>query len=339
MNQSTDRPKPSVRSLARKTGLSVATISRVLNDSGHVSDATRERVKRALRESGYVRNSAARALATRRTHTIGAVLPTLSASIFSRFIDAMEDHLALKGYALVVATTRNIPEKEAKRARDLMDMGAEGLVLSGAQQTASLLSLLDSAGIPAICSSIHETENGLSAIGYDNAHIAAQAINYLHALGHRRVAVIHGPEKTNDRTQKRLAGIQLAAKGHGIHVDTFETSLDMQGGATIANRLLQRPLKHTATLCLSDVIALGVLFSANHLHVDVPNDMSLMGFDDLEWAALSHPSLTTIRLPTGQMGRQIADALVANLEHGIKLNSRTLTAKIVERHSTCPPAR
>lgn len=326
--------KPSVRSLARKTGLSVATISRVLNDSGRVSEQTRVLVKQAIQESGYVPNSAARALSTRRTRTIGAVLPTLSASIFSRFIDAMEDQLAQQGYALVVATSQNDPEREAARARELLDMGAEGLVFSGAQQTDSLLNLLDTANISAVCSSIHKTENGLTAIGYDNAKIADEAITYLYRLGHRQIAIVHGPTRTNDRTRLRLNGIRRAAKRLGIMVECYGSSLDIEGGVTVARQLLQKPLRHTAILCLSDVIALGILFEVHHRKICVPGDISLMGFDDLEWAALSHPALTTIRLPTGRMGRRIADALVGALEHGVELKSSTLSANVVERDST-----
>lgn len=326
--------RPSVRSLARKTGLSVATISRVLNDSGHVSEPTRLRVKQAMQESGYVPNSAARALSTRRTRTIGAVLPTLSASIFSRFIDAMEDQLAQHGYALVVATTQNDPEREATRARELLDMGAEGLVLSGAQQTDSLLTLLANAGISTICSSINRTDNGLIAIGYDNTQIADQAIDYLNGLGHSQIAIVHGPTKPNDRTQLRLKGIQRAAKRLGTTISCHETSLDVKGGSAAAKSILRQPLRYKAVLCLSDVLALGVLFEANRRKIFIPETISLMGFDDLEWAALSHPALTTVRLPTGRMGRKIADALVGNLEHGAVLKSSTLRANIVERGST-----
>lgn len=334
MNRSENNERPSVRSLASKTGLSVATISRVLNNSGDVSDSTRLRVKQAMKESGYVPNSAARALSTRRTRTIGAVLPTLSASIFSRFIDAMEDRLAHHGYALVVATTRNDPKKEGVRARELLDMGAEGLVLSGAGQIDSLLTLLSNADVPTICSSIHRTGNGLVAIGYDNAHVADQAIEYLHSLGHTRIAVIHGPVKNNDRTQLRLEGIQTSSKLLGVSVDYFDTTMDIEGGSIIAKKVLQKPLQFSAVLCLSDVIALGFLFEANRRKIAIPKALSLMGFDDLEWASLSHPTLTTIRLPTGRMGSHIADALVGKLEHGNKLKSLTLTATIVEREST-----
>ncbi|MFK7854805.1 MAG: LacI family DNA-binding transcriptional regulator [Granulosicoccus sp.] len=323
-----------MRSLARKTGLSVATISRVLNDSGHVSESTRLRVKQAIQESGYVPNSAARALSTQRTRTIGAVLPTLADSIFSRFIDSLEDQLAQYGYALVVATTQYDPDKEAMRARELLDMGAEGLVLSGAQQNQDLLSLLKRAAIPAVCSSLHEAENGLTAIGYDNAAIAEQAIEYLHAQGHKRIAIAHGPSDNNDRTLLRIKGVKQAAQRLGVTLSFQETALDTRGGSTAAKRLLHNPFHFSAILCLSDVIAMGMLFEAHNRHIAIPETLSIMGFDDLPWTELCHPPLTTIRLPTGRMGRAVADALIERLEHDRKMECRTLTANIVERCST-----
>jgi len=334
MSRSAASARPSVRSLARKTGLSVATISRVLNESGHVSDSTRLRVKKAMQESGYVPNSAARALSTLRTRTIGAVLPTLADSIISRFIDSLEDQLAQYGYALVVATTQYDPDKEAARARELLDMGAEGLVLSGAQQTQDLLALLEMAAIPAVCSSLHESENGLTAIGYDNKKIASQAIEYLNAQGHERIAIAHGPPENNDRTQRRIAGVKQAAQHLGATLSFHETSLDTRGGSAAAKRLLHNPFNFSAILCLSDVIAMGMLFEAHHRNIAIPDTLSIMGFDDLPWTELCHPPLTTIRLPTGRMGRAVADALIERLEHDRKMECRTLTANIVERDST-----
>ncbi len=197
-----------------------------------------------------------------------------------------------------------------------------------------MLTLLENADVPAICSSIHQTNNGQVAIGYDNAQVASQVIEYLYELGHRCIAIVHGPANFNDRTRLRLEGIHLTAERLGASVHCYDTTLDVAGGSTVAKHILQKPLKCTAILCLSDVIALGVLFEANQRNIAIPDAVSLMGFDDLDWAALCHPALTTIRLPVGRMGRLIADALVERLEHGAVLKSIALSSAIVERAST-----
>lgn len=326
--------RPSVRSLARKTGLSVATISRVLNNSGNVAEATRRSVEKAIREEGYVPNSAARALSTRRTHTIGAVLPTLSSSIFAKFTEALEFELARRGYCLVIATTQYNADLEAVRVRALLDIGVEGLVLSGAGQTDELLTLLEQTAIPAVCSSIHKTNNGLTAIGYDNAQMGSKAIDYLHSLGHTRIAIVHGPKQGNDRTQLRLKGVKRAVKNQNVTATYCETSLDVTGGVDVTRLLIEERSNITAVLCLSDVIAQGVLFECARLKLSIPAELSLMGFDDLEWTRVCYPTLTTISLPAHAMGVSIADTLTQNLDHAVDMKPKTIPAQVVERNST-----
>lgn len=337
MGRTSNGKRPGVRGLARTTGLSVATISRVLNNSAQVNRETRERVLTAMRQAGYTPDPAARALATRRTRTIGAVVPTLAHSIFARFLDAVEQELAARSYALVIATTEGEPEVEERRARELINMGAEGIILSGADHDEVLLDLLDTRGIPAACTSVSATENGLPAIGYDNAAIGEKAVAYLAARGHRRVLVIHGPRSNNDRTRLRIQGVEAGAAKAGIGIDLIETTLDVAGGVASANALTARGAWPSAILCLSDVQALGMLFEANRRQIAIPGQLSLMGFDDLDWAAYSAPPLTTIRLPTARMGHRVAAALVDYLDDAAPIETVALDAAIVERGSVGRP--
>ncbi|MCG8650590.1 MAG: LacI family transcriptional regulator [Pirellulales bacterium] len=339
MKQEHHPRRPGVRSLAKATGLSVATISRVLNNSDAVTEATRERVLNAMRDAGYVPNPAARALATNRTRTIGAVVPTVAHSIFARFLNAIEIELAMHGYALVIATTDNDLEVETRRAKELLNLGAEGLILSGADHQEHLLSLVAAANIPTVCTSIHRAGDGLPSIGYNNARIAYSAIQYLSGLGHSKIAVLHGPEAGNDRTQLRLAGVHRAARKFGATIELHPTTLDADGGTDAAREMFDGVIDASAVLCLSDIIALGVLFEANRRGIRIPQDVSLMGFDDLDWAAISSPPLTTIRLPTGRMGQKVALALVRYLDDKTPIKSVRLDAKIVERGSTAHAPR
>ncbi len=325
---------PGVRGLAKATGLSVATISRVLNNSDQVNVKTRERVLAAMRETGYVMNSAARALATNRTKTIGAVVPTLAYSIFARFLNAVERELADHGYALVIATTDGDPEVEERRTRELLDMGAEGIILSGAIHDRTLLQLLENRQIPAVCTSVCKTRNGLPAIGYDNALIGQMAISYLADLGHRSVGVVHGPLADNDRTRLRVSGVTRGAGKRDVRVDFRETVLEVAGGVEAAAGLFAMPNRPTAILCLSDILALGALFESGRAGLAVPDDISVMGCDDLDWAAHCHPPLTTVRLPTARMGRMVAVSLIERLDSAVDIGDRAIEASIVERSST-----
>lgn len=327
------KKKPSVRSLAKATGLSVATISRVLNKSANVSDKTRQRVLAALQEHGYLMNSAARALATNRTRTIGAVVPTLSYSIFASFLNSVEQHLAELGYALVVATSGGDLKVEAKRARELLDIGTEGLILSGAMHDPDLMNIMYEQNIPFIYTSICDNQSDAPAIGYDNKILAERAVIYLHNKGHKNICIVHGDFQNNDRTALRLDGVKRAAKTLSIAVSFIEGALDVSGGVNAAKQFIQNQEKSSACLCLSDVLALGMMFEFSRNNIKVPDNISIMGFDDLDWAVHCHPALTTIGLPTISMGKKTAQSMVSYLDENKPIKTLSLDATIIERET------
>lgn len=329
--------RPGVRAIAEHTKLSVATISRVLNGASNVRPETREKVNKAIAELGFRPNPAARALSTNRTRTIGAVVPTLSHSIFTRFLDGAEQELAQHGYALVLATAEGGCAQEYQRVREIMNLGAEGMMISGATHAPELLSLVSQQGLPTVCISIYKPDFQLATIGYDNEGLAGEAIGFLHGLGHRHIAVLHGPDEDNDRTQLRLKGARVA--GQELEVSFAGGSLDVAGGVAATAQVLGLPGRPTALLCLSDVLALGALFELARAGIKVPEEVSVMGFDDLDWAAVSEPALTSIRLPTTSMGRKAARALIGKLDQDLPLVSERLDAEIVVRGSTAPPPK
>lgn len=321
-----------LRQLAAETGFSIATISRALNNSASVTAQTRETILEAARRLGYTPNAAARALSTARTKTIGAVIPTLEHSIFSTFINAIEDTLAKSGYVLVIATTDNDPNKEERRAIELMDMGAEALVVSGLEHTDYLLNAIEQRGIPTIATSIYQSDSQLPCIGYDNRDLGAQAARFLKERGHSRIGVIHGPLENNDRTRLRLQGAADVFPADSL-IST-ESGMTVSAASDAAQRLLTRDARPTAVLCLSDVLALGVLFEAPKHGLKIPDDLAVMGFDDLEWAKSANPPLTSIALPVVEMGNRAAAALVDKLEFDTPLISDRLPSEIIVREST-----
>jgi LacI family transcriptional regulator len=302
-----------VRGIAGATGLSVATVSRVINGAINVAPRTRRQVLDAIAAAGFEPNAAARALSTRRSRTLGALIPTLAHSIFATFLNGIERESARHGYALVVATTGNDIAVEAARARDLLQLGAEGLIVSGARRDAGFEALIAQRRLPVVATSIYNPRYVLPTIGYDNRALGRLALRHLRDLGHRRIAVLHGPLAENDRTRLRLAGVRAA--------------------------LGTRPTP-TALLCLSDVLALGALFEARRATIEVPAQLSIMGFDDLDWAAVCEPPLTTLRLPTARMGELAARALIDFLDRGAPIRACLLAADTVVRESTAaPPTR
>lgn len=336
MTKKIQSTKPSVRSLAKATGFSVATISRVINQSDTVAEETKVQVLKAMQDAGYIPNPAARALATNRSKTIGVLVPIVSQTIFARFLDSLEVKFAAHGYTLNIATTHFDANIEYQRASELLQMGAEGLIFSGASQKPELVKMISNSGIPAICSSIHTSENGLATIGYDNEKIAFDALEYLHNLGHTSIAIFHGPTHNNDRTKLRLNGAKKAAEKFSLKLDFYPAELEIKSGVGSAKKLFKNSKNISAIFCLSDILALGVLFESVRQSINIPEQISLMGCDNLEWSSLCYPTLTTIKLPTKRMGEHIAQALMDNLDKHLSIKSVSLDAELIERESTAP---
>jgi len=318
-----------------QAGVSIATVSRVLNRSDKVSKNTRDRVLQVLEQSGFRPNAAAKALATNRTRTIAAIIPTLEHSIFAVFLNAIEDQLAKAGYSLVIATHGFDPDVELTRYNEVVRLGAEAIILSGTEHNDTLLKTIRAARIPCLMTSVYDQRYDFPTCGYDNKALAVDAINYLAALGHRRITVIHGPCTNNDRMQLRVQGVTQAAGAiDQVQVTLQEASLGVAGGSAVAKQWFATDTLPDACLCLADVLALGVIFEAHNQSISVPDAFSLMGFEDLDWAAHCSPALTTVALPAADMGRAAANALVAKLDEDMALDHQLFGGKIIERAST-----
>lgn len=322
----------SIRDVARETGLSIATISRVMNGSAKVSEKTRMRVLAACAELDYLPNSAARALSTRRSKTVAAIIPTIEHSVYAKFIAAVEQTLGQSGYALVLAISNADPEEALCAARKLLGMGAEAFILSGSDHSHVLIDLLVRRAVPHAFTSVWEADGDRPTIGYDNAQLAADALLYLRSMGHEHVAVLHGPLAASDRTVARRAGA-LSACSAFSEVVFHETELSVAGGKQGVGQVLARQSACTALLCFSDVLALGAYFGLAEAGKRVPDDMSVMGFDNLDWAKDAVPPLTTIDLPAFNMGEEVAKQIIGCLENEDPLRKSLLRAEIITRGS------
>ncbi|CUJ98806.1 Ribose operon repressor [Ruegeria denitrificans] len=336
LTQKTPEPKKraNLRDVAKVAGVSVATVSRVLNEPGVVKKDTLEKVQAAIDALKFVPSAAARAINSGRTRFVGALVPTLDNAIFARFLAALERTLSERQLSLIVATTDSDLEIEAEKAQSLVDIGAEGLIITGAAHSDALHDLLNRTMLPAIVTSFYDAENPLPTIGYDNAAVAQLALQHLADLGHRRIAVVHGPVHDNDRTRTRLSG--LRALPWTGELTTYETEISHRGGAEGARRICSQPQKPDAILCLSDVVALGVLFGLQAEGITVPDDVSLVGIDDLPSSAVAVPAITTVHLPVSQMGEKAADALARWISDQERPSAERLEGRLMERQSAIP---
>lgn len=322
----------SIRDVAKATGLSIATISRVMNGNKSVSPKTRERVLTACEELDYLPNPAARALSTSKSKTIAAIIPTIGHSVFAKYVAAIENCLSEHGYSLVLAISNSDPDEELVATRKLLGMGAQAFILTGAVHNKMLLDLLTRRDVPHVFTSIWDPQNSQPTIGYDNRGLATEAVNFLADKGHRYISVIHGSTDESDRMLARVMGAKDAVR-QNLRLTFHETELSVAGGKAAVRASLNQHAENTAILCFSDVLALGAYFCLQDEGKKVAEDVSVMGFDNLDWSSDITPPLTTINLPAAAMGREVATQIIRFLEKGDGLNHHFLSAEIVERGS------
>ncbi|WP_376870383.1 substrate-binding domain-containing protein [Albirhodobacter sp. R86504] len=335
MKNVSPRKRANLRDVAAAANVSVATVSRVMNAPQTVAEATRKRVEDAMADLRWVPSAAARAINSGRTRFVGALVPTLEHDIFARVLASLESQLALHRLSLIVATTQGDPDIETQKAKALIDIGAEGLIISGTTHAPEFHALIEHSQIPTVATSVFDPDYSLPTIGYDNAGAAQAALAHLTDLGHCDIAVIHGPSASNDRTAERVEALRATAIEGTMTF--FETPLTIAGGGLAARAALQSGREHTAFLCLSDVLATGALYEMHRAGLQIPRDKSIIGTDDLPGSAHLYPALTTVHLPVARMGLAAADAIAGWLETQIVPEVVMLDFDLRVRESTAPP--
>jgi len=321
-----------LRDVSREAGVSVATVSRVLNTPEVVQKDTRARVEAAIENLGFVRSAAAFAINSGRTRLLGALIPTLESDIFSLTINSIEQTLVDHGFSLIVATTDDDPEKEARKARELVDVGVEGFFLTGVEHSDMLYDLLRRAQVPALAISNFDSNFRLPTVGYDNRWAAKTACAHLIDLGHERIAVVHGPLMGNDRTKARVEAARETLGAQNCWF--FEAPVSVAGGVAAAHRALAETASLDAFLCMSDVMAFGVLHELHRCGLSVPKDLSVASIHNLPASEFTHPPLTTVHLPARQMGKRAAECLARWVEHDERPTAICLDTHLVRRSST-----
>jgi LacI family transcriptional regulator len=331
---------PRLADVATLAGVSTATVSRALNQSSAVTPELRKRVHAAVDTLGYVPHGAARALASRRSNTIGAVVPTIDNAIFSRTIQALQARLVEADLTLLLACNDYDYARERREVQRLVERGIDGLILVGEEREQSIYDLLEKKRIPYVNTWIYRDDSPHPCVGFDNWQAAYQVGSYLLDIGHNRIAMVAGTRASNDRAAERVRGVESALADRGIRFASghlVECDYEIAEGRRAASRLLASPERPTAIVCGNDVLAFGVLFECRSRGVDVPGEISITGFDDQDLAANIDPPLTTIHVPTSDMGRRAADYLLAKLDKTPVPEKTELHATLVIRETTAPP--
>lgn len=329
-----------VSDVAEFVGYSTATVSRALNNQTGVSREVREKVLTASKTLGYLPNNAARALRQKKTRIIGAVIPTLNHSIYARMVEGLQKRLALDGLALLHATSEYNLETEYRQSTMLLERGVEGLVLVGNEHHPNLKNILASRQIPYVNTYVYSSDNEAPCVGFDNFEAAYAITDFLVQLGHSHFAMIAGIRAGNDRVEQRIAGVRarLTRSDMLLPDDSIAESPYTIDGGVVAMKALNRSTRETtAIICGSDILAFGALSACGELGIQVPQDLSIVGFDNLEFSAHLSPPLTTVEVPAAEMGATAAEHLLNQIESS-KFQSRIeLETKIILRKTTAPP--
>ena len=308
-----------IRDVAKAAGVSVATVSKVLNGYTTVNQQTKEKVLRIVKETRFTPNSAARALVGRRSMTIGMFLTTgLAHPFFAHILTGMEQSLKAMGYDLIYLTQIHW-NKEYSFVRHCQSRNVEGVVVFGFQHDDMDFGELIDSGIPTLFIDLDVKDKRTGFISSDNETGVRDAIRYLTGLKHRRIAFLSGIGSSYV-SRHRLLGYRAGLEEAGIAFDesyVVASDFEKEGGYRAMKRLLELSTPPTAVICSSDTGAVGAIQAIREAGLSVPGDISVVGFDDIDLASHVHPALTTVRQDTNTIGRkaiELLDALITDEE-------------------------
>jgi LacI family transcriptional regulator len=329
---------PTLADVSRLAGVSTATISRALNDPNVVAQKTREKIEAAINTLGYTPNSGGRMLASSRSNTVGAIIPTMANAIFANGLQAFQEALSEAGVTMLVASTGYDPKAELTQIRNLMAHGAGGLLLIGQERPEDSNRFLRIRNIPHVLGWCYGDDVDNLYVGFDNKAAAYDAALKVLEMGHRKIAMISGILDGNDRAQARHDGVldAISQFGQGATlVASAPSPYVLQGGRDGFDQV--KSAQPTAIICGNDVVAAGAMTRAQELGFKVPSDISIIGFDDIGLASAVSPRMSTVRVPQEQMGKAAAEVLIARMG-GTQGTSVKFPTEFIQRGSLAPPA-
>lgn len=337
MDQNQPSAAATMKDVAEKAGVSTATVSRALMNPEKVSSATRQKVEQAVAAVGYTAQSVTRNARRNDTQTILLIVPNICDPFFSEIIRGVEIAASKAGYLVLIGDCAHQKPQEWTFLNLMLTRQIDGIVLLGAQLPFDV-SPDEQRNLPPMVMAIEfAPEMSLPTVNIDNLTASFVAVNHLLQLGHKRVACLTGPEDVA-LCQYRLQGYVQALRRSGISVEpTYIVRGDFtfESGVAAMNQLLALPQPPRALFCHSDIMAIGAISQAKRMGLRVPEDLSVVGFDDIELSRYCEPPLTTVKQPCFEIGREAVRLLLNELQgHGVHNGSTLLDAELVVRGST-----
>ncbi|WP_319777072.1 LacI family DNA-binding transcriptional regulator [Maridesulfovibrio sp.] len=326
-----------IHDVARLAQVSTATVSRVINSPENVRKETREKVLRAMKMCNYKYNALARGFATKKSNTIGLILPSINNPVFAESTLGVQEFAEKQQIKVILGNTSYKASQEKSLIKALRESQVDGLIITTTDPKGDIIKSLVTEKIPFVL--LFSTIKGgeISAVGVDNYRGGYVATEHLISLGHRRIGMIAGTFSVTDRSYHRWHGYRQCLKDHGIAYDKdllVQTEYSLAGGRDSIKRLLGLETPPSAVFCSNDYIALGAIKGARESGLTLPEDLSIVGFDDMPTASYMVPALTTVRQPAYEMGRRACELLLQIMETPEKTVQHMMETKLVVREST-----
>ncbi|ALC83558.1 LacI family transcriptional regulator [Bacillus gobiensis] len=329
--------KPTIKDVAQKANVSIATVSRILNNEKGYGEETRKKVLSVIRELGYQPNAVARGLINKKTQSIGVVFPYVSNMYSGEVLSGIEEAAYKSDFSVVICNTDGQQERTLRNLKMLAEKQVDCIIFVSEMVSEETAKFLLNTSIPVLLISTKSEMYPLPYIKTDDQFAAFSAVNYLIQSGHRDIAMLAGPISDPIAGSTRIKGYTQALTSAGfpvkeeniIKVNGFSFEDGLEGYEILKNVKSQC----TAVFAASDEIALGVISAAYQNHVSIPEELSIIGYDNLKLAEMAVPPLTTVAQPLKEMGKMAVEMLCDHIQSGKELNSIIMPHKIVERQS------
>jgi DNA-binding LacI/PurR family transcriptional regulator len=335
---SVGKSRMKIRDIAKLAEVSTATVSHVINGTRYVSDEVKEKVREVIERTGYTPNAHARTLATRQNHTIGLILSDLSNPFFPELVKSIQECAVVHGYDLTMANTNYDPERTLASVQRMLEQRVSGVAVMTSEMDVSLAARLAAREVAVVFLDVGQVGRYVNNIVINYEKGIRTGVEHLLSLGHRRIAYISGPLRLKSAQRRHLAYTRTMKK-YGSTLQTeplvYEGDFKATGGQEAVAAMLQERSLPTAVMAANDLMAMGAMRELRKAGFRVPDDISVVGFDDILFSALTDPPLTTLALPREEIGRAAVEALLNTLQTSDQMGREyKITPKLIVREST-----
>ena len=327
----------SIKDVAKEAGVSIATVSRVLNDIDVVNEDTKKKVLDAIKKLGYRPNIVARSLKTQKTKTIGILVPDISSGLYPEIVRGTEDVANIYDYNVILCNSDFDPEKEKEYLRVLREKMVDGVIYMSSSLGNDILDIINELDIKTVLVETKDRENRLPSVTIDNVKAARESTNYLIQKGRKNIAFVGVDKNAMNAWGDRYIGYEEALKEKGFEIDqdlVYFKSLRVKAGAEAVEKFISSGKKFDAVVCASDEIAVGVINALREQNISVPQDVSVIGFNNNDVASIFYPKISTINQPSYDMGSVAMRMLIKMLnKKELEDGNYVLDYSLIERES------